>query len=161
MEWANVALLAVVLLWWLPAQRGLDQPQDTWLRLLAYLPVAALLLVGGWYWHRKLHQLRDGRPMESAMRVLDVLDRVLLRTLLVCSALIVAAWVVWAGTTTDRVWATGFVLFSWAEFVNYFRVQLMHDTRSDLKRLVATRRLRASWLAADLAEYRQVRRQAR
>jgi hypothetical protein len=48
----------------------------------------------------------------------------------------------------------GLLGFAWLEYVNYFRVQLMHDTRSDLRRLVRTRRLRRSWLATDLAGWR-------
>lgn len=157
LEWANAGWLAVILLWWLPARRGLRHPDDTWLRLLGYLPVAALLVVGGWYWHRKLHQLRDGRSMDDALASFDLLDRLLPRVFVLLTLALIGAWIVAAGTTGDRVWATGFLAFAWAEFVNYFRLQLMHDTRSDLRRLAATRRLRRSWLASDLAAWRRAR----
>jgi hypothetical protein len=154
LEWVNVVWLAIVLLWVLPAQRGLAIPAETWLRTLAYLPVAVLLVVGGWYWHRKLQQLRDGRPMGDALRRLDRLDRWLRRMLVVASI----GWVVGLGlgasTVTDRWWAAALLAFAWAEYVNYFRLQLMHDTRSDLRRLWETRRLRRSWLASDLAQWR-------
>lgn len=160
LEWINVVWLAVVLLWWLPAGRDVAIPAETWQRTLAYLPVAAILLVGGWYWHRKLQQLRAGRPLDDALAVLDRLDRILLRLLVVVSGAVAVSWLTGTGTVTDRAWASGLVLFAWAEHVNYFRVQLMHDTRSDLRRLRRTRRLRPSWLASDLAAWRAARRTA-
>jgi hypothetical protein len=43
LEWANIGLLGVVLLWWLPAAQGIAVPVDTWQRTAAYLPVAGLL----------------------------------------------------------------------------------------------------------------------
>jgi hypothetical protein len=98
--------------------------------------------------------LGSSRRPVAALGILDLLDRVLLRALVLCSVALLSAWVVWAGRTTDRVWATGLAAFAWAEFVNYFHVRLMHDTRSDLKRLAATRKFRRSWLATDLAVWR-------
>jgi hypothetical protein len=158
LEWVNVAWLAVVLLWWLPAQRGVPIPGQTWQRTVAYLPVAGLLLLGGWYWHRKLQQRRGRRPLDDALPVLDRLERISARVLVAATVAVAASWLTWTGTTTDRAWATGLVLFAVAEHVNYFRVHLMHDTRSDLRRLRTTRRLRRSWLAADLAAWRGVSR---
>ncbi|MFO7962064.1 MAG: hypothetical protein R6U94_14080 [Nitriliruptoraceae bacterium] len=154
LEWCNIPFLAVVLLWWVPAAGGRAIPTDTWVRTLAFLPVAGLLLVGGWYWHRKLLQLRHGRAIDSALAILDRLDRWLPWLLTAWSLALVGAWLVRLGTATDRWWAAGFLAFAWAEFINYFRVQLMHDTRSDLERLITTRRLRRSWLATDLAGWR-------
>lgn len=146
--------LAVVLLWWVPAGRGTDIPGRTWQRMLAYVAVATLLVIGGWYWHRKLQQLRHERSIDDALPILDRLDRGLRRGLLVASLAGLASWLVGVGDLVDRVWATGFLAMAWAEYVNYFRVQLMHDTRSDLRRLWRTRRLRPSWLASDLAAWR-------
>lgn len=146
--------LALVLLWWLPSQRGLAIPAATWQRVLAYVPVAAMLAVGGWYWHRKLQQLSRGRALDDALVVLDRLDRVLPWLLITITGAGVWSWISRTGSVTDRSWATALLAMAWAEYVNYFRVQLMHDTRSDLRRLRRTRRLRRSWLASDLAAWR-------
>lgn len=156
-EWCNIPLMAAVLLWWVPAAGGRAIPADTWLRTVAFLPVGGLLLVGGWYWHRKLLELRQRRGIDSALAVLDRLDRWLPWVLTGWSVALVAAWLVRLGTATDRWWAAGLLALAWAEFINYFRVQLMHDTRSDLQRLLTTRRLRRSWLATDLDRWRATR----
>lgn len=155
-EWVNVPLLGVLLLWLLPVRRGLAIPGQTWQRTVAYLPVAGLLIAGGWYWHRKLQQVQDGRPIDDAMPMLDRFERVSRWSLRVASVVLVLSWLTWVGATTDRVWATVLLLLAWAEHVNYFRFQLMHDTRPDLRRLLRTRRLRPSRLAADLARWRTV-----
>jgi hypothetical protein len=157
LEWCNVGWLALVVLLLLPAQQEVAIPGQTWQRTLAYLPVAAVLVVGGWYWHRKLQQLRGRRPIDDALPVLDRLDRALLWGLRVATLGVAVSLVASVGTVTDRAWATGLVAFAWLEYVNYFRVQLMHDTRSDLRRLWRTRRLRPSWLATDLARWRSTR----
>lgn len=154
LEWANVVWLALLLLWWLPVQLGEPMPDGVWQRTLAYVPVASLLLVGGWYWHRKLQQLRQERPLDDALRILDHLARVLPWALGVATGAILLSWLSRAGYATDRAWATGMIVFAWAEYVNYFKVQLMHDTRSDLRRLRRTRKLRQSWLAHDIAAWR-------
>lgn len=154
LEWANVPFLGVLLLWWLPAESDLAVPADTWLRTAAFVPVGGLLLVGGWYWHRKLGELRDGRPLDDALPAFDRLDRWSPWLLGAAIVGLVAAATVGVGRVTDRWWAAGLLLFAVAEFVNYFRWQLMHDTASDLERLRATRRLRRSWLHDDPARWR-------
>jgi hypothetical protein len=153
LEWVNIAWLAVVLLWWAPSWQHAAIPADTWQRTVAFLPVAGLLAVGGWYWHRKLQQLRDARPLGDAMPVLQRAGRHARRVLMALTVAMAVSWVTTAGSAADRAWATLLILFGWAEYVNYFHVQLMHDTRSDLARLRRTRRLRRSWLANDLAEW--------
>ena len=154
LEWFNVVWLALILLWWLPVNSGQPIPDGVWQRMVAYLPVAWMLLIGGWYWHRKLHQLRWQRPLGDALRILDRFARVLPWTLAVASAALLWSWISRTGYTTDRVWATGMLVFAWLEYINYFKLQLMHDTRSDLRRLRRTRRLRQSWLARELAARR-------
>jgi hypothetical protein len=158
LEWVNIAWLAVLLLWWAPGWQQAPVPVGTWQRTLAFLPVAGLLAVGGWYWHRKLQQLRDGRPLEDAMPVLHRVCRYARRTLTAMTIAMAVSWVADVGATADRAWATLFILFAWAEYFNYFHVQLMHDTRSDLARLRRTRRLRRSWLASDLAAWQEISR---
>lgn len=157
LEWFNVPFLILLLstTW---SDRSLP---STWQRLIAYLLVAALLVVGGWYWHVKLRQVRDGRPIERHLGRLATFERLALATLAVGSLALTASWVWAVGTLADRTWATGFIVFAWAEYVNYFRVQLMHDTMRDLRRLFRTWRLRRSALAADLAAWRGRGRRSR
>jgi hypothetical protein len=75
---------------------------------------------------------------------------------LLSAAVVVLVWsfVTRIGVATDRWWATGVLVLGWLEYVNYFRLQLMHDTVGDVRRLVRTRRLRPSALARDLARHR-------
>ena len=156
LEWINIAWLAMLLLWWAPGWQQAPVPAGTWQRTLAFIPVAGLLAVGGWYWHRKLQQLRDHRSLQDAMPVLQRAGRYARRTL---TAAMVVSWTAAVGAAADRAWATLLILFAWAEYLNYFHVQLMHDTRSDLSRLRRTRRLRRSWLASDLGEWQKSSRQ--
>jgi hypothetical protein len=158
LEWINIVWLAALLLWWAPGWQQAPVPAATWQRTLAFLPVAGLLAVGGWYWHRKLQQLRDGRPLEDAMPVLHRARRDARRTLTALTMAMAVSWVAAVGGTADRAWATLLILLAWAEYSNYFHVQLMHDTRSDLARLRRTRRLRRSWLASDLAAWQETSR---
>lgn len=150
LEWFNVPLLGLVLLWYVPAQRDETVFADTWQRTLAFLPVAGLLIAGGWYWHRKLHQLRNRRPLEDALVVLDHAGRAARAALSLLTALLAASWVMAAGRLADRGWATALVVMGWLEYVNYFRVQLMHDTRADIRRLAQRGRFRRSALRRDL-----------
>jgi hypothetical protein len=113
-----------------------------------------LLVAGGWYWHRKLQQLRDGRELDDALAVLDRVGRVVPWVVQLGVATVAVSWLGGFATVTDRWCAVGLLVFAWLGHVNYFRVQLMHDTRSDLRRLVRTRRLRPSWLASDLRSWR-------
>ena len=155
LEWLNIAWLAVLVLWWAPAWQHAPVPVGTWQRTVAFLPVAGLLAVGGWYWHRKLRQLRDGRPLDDALPMLQRVGRRARRLLTVLTVAMGLSWMTATGSTADRSWATLLLLFAWAEYINYFHVQLMHDTRSDVARLCRTRRLRCSWLANDLAEWQE------
>jgi len=147
LEWFNAPFLILALStsW---SDRSLS---STWQRLIAYLLVAALLMVGGWFWHVKLAQVRDGRPIERHLRRLALIGRLAVAALALGSLALTASWVWSVGTLADRAWASGFTVFAWAEWVNYFRVQIMHDTIRDLRRLLRTRRLRKSVLAVDLA----------
>lgn len=157
MEWFNVPFLMAVLssLW---SDRALDA---IWQRLAAYALAAGLLGVGGWYWHLKMLQIRDGRPIDPNLRQFDLVDRFAPAVLAAASLALVGSWLGGIGFTADRGWATGFLLLAWAEYVNYFKVQLMHDTRSDWGRLMRTSRLRRSWLASDLGQWRACRRSVR
>jgi hypothetical protein len=150
LEWGNIALLGVVLLVYVPLRLGERVPIETWLRSVTYLPVAALLAVGGWYWHRKLRRLQgDHRAVTTALPLLAQAGRAAVILLTAESVLLALAWPVGASTVADRVWATGFVVFGWLEYVNYFHWQLMYDTRADVRRFVH-RGVRRSALRRDL-----------
>lgn len=146
MEWFNIPFLILVLyLAWS------DTSMDAlWQRLTAYALAASLLSVGGWYWHLKVAQLGRGQSIESQLMTLARIGLVAPVILGVASVALAASWVAGVGQTADRGWATGFLVLAWAEYVNYFHYQLMHDTRSDLERLKRTGKVRRSWLAADL-----------
>jgi hypothetical protein len=66
------------------------------------------------------------------------------------TVLIGDSWSTGTGSAADRGWATGLHVLGWLEFVNYCRVQLMHETRADLHWLWHHRRLRPSALRRDL-----------
>lgn len=119
-----------------------------------------VLLEGGSYWWLKLRQLKAGSPVPAGLglfRVLSTVNVVLLTGGIVCLGVSFA--VAGAGTS---VWP-GLALWVVAtlEHVNYFYVQLMHDTRADLSRLVTTGRPRRSHLARDLARQRLQRTHSR
>ena len=151
LELFNVVFLAAVLLWWVPRRADETIPADTWQRSVAYLPMAALLVAGGWYWHLKLRAITgDREPLRRALGPLGVIGRLAVAVLAAGTVLAIASWVTGTGNPADRVWATGLVAFGWLEYVNYFQWQLMHDTRADLRRLAHDRRLRRSMLRRDL-----------
>ncbi|GAB7040692.1 MULTISPECIES: hypothetical protein [Catenuloplanes] len=106
--------------------------------LVGFALFALLLVQGAAYWLAKLRQ--TGRTVPGL--------RFFRAARLVNPALLVAGLLVTAGT---RAWpGLFFAVFAVLEHVNYFHVQLMHDTRADLRRL--TRHgLRRSHLARDLA----------
>ncbi|MER7128156.1 hypothetical protein ABT338_04230, partial [Streptosporangium saharense] len=71
---------------------------------------------------------------------------------LLAGGAVVAGTGIAGGASGTQVWpGPALWVFAVLEHVNYFHVQLMHDTRADLARLVRTRRLRRSHLARDLA----------
>jgi hypothetical protein len=154
LEWVNIGWLGAVLLVLTPGSAGSAIPSETWQRSLAFVPLALLLLLGGWYWHRRLLRVTDGTPLGPALPALDRGIRGVRVLLLVLSLALVVSWATRTGATVDRAWATFLLAFAWGEYVNYVHVQLMYDTRHDLRRLRRTRRLRPAQLGRDLARYR-------
>lgn len=108
---------------------------------------ALLLVQGAAYWAAKTRQLRaHARHPEGlrALRAARAVDPGLLAAGLLFTGFAVAAgpgWASWPGF--------GFAAFAVLEYVNYFHVQLMHDTAADLKRLGRVG-FRRSHLARDL-----------
>jgi hypothetical protein len=109
---------------------------------------ALLLIEGAAYWAAKLHQISVRRrrlPALAAFRAARIINPLLLAAGLVATA---PATVTDPGRTS---WpGLAFVLFAVLEHVNYFYVQLMHDTPADLRRLLSSG-LHASHLSGDLA----------
>lgn len=106
--------------------------------LLGYAMFALLLVQGAAYWIAKLRQTGRTLPARGLFRAARAIN----------PALLLAALAVTLGT---RSWlGAAFTVFAVLEHVNYFHIQLMHDTRADARRLL-TRGLRRSRLSRDLA----------
>jgi hypothetical protein len=118
-----------------------------------YALLAALLLTGSAYWAVKLRQLRLRLPTPPLIGLFRRLRPA-------CAAALAAGAVVLGAAVARRPEAAevtpGLLLYglAWAEYVNYFHRQLMHDTRADWRRLLATRRPRRSHLHEDLRAHR-------
>lgn len=116
--------------------------------LIGFTLFALLLVQGAAYWIVKLHQLSVGRghlPAVGAFRAARIINPVLLAGGLVAIGLAAAT------NPGLRSWpGLAFALFAVLEYVNYFHVQLMHDTAADLRRLRSVG-LRTSHLARDIA----------
>ncbi len=124
---------------------------DWALRLPPAVLVGLMLLQGAGYWHLKLLSMQSRqplpgyfRPLYGSLRTADLIALVVLTIWLAVAALRGAA-------KTDLAWAAGILVFAVLEYVNYFGVQLMHDTAADLNYLRRHRRLRRAALATDLA----------
>lgn len=142
LEAANVLLLPVALLVLLemPASAG---------NVAGLALTLTILVEGSAYWALKYRQLtrRDRAP--AGLGIFRWLGRLNVVALGVGLIIVIAGVVASPGT---RSWP-GLALwaFAVAEHVNYFHVQLMHDTRADITRLLRNRRLRTASLARDLA----------
>jgi hypothetical protein len=119
--------------------------------LIGFGLFALLLIEGAAYWVAKQHQISVGRrhlPALAAFRAARIVNPLLLAAGLVAigrAAAMDPGRACWPGLA--------FALFAVLEHVNYFHVQLMHDTPADLRRLRSVG-LRASHLARDLARVR-------
>ncbi|MFW5416430.1 hypothetical protein J0910_07390 [Nocardiopsis sp. CNT-189] len=136
---------AVALLWEMP----LTAANAAGLGLLFLL-----IAEGGAYWRAKARQLARDLPLPEGMPVFAALKRANLVLFAAAAAAIAAALA--GGDTGTRVWPGVLLwLFALVEQVNYFHVQLSHDNRADLARLLRTRRLHRSHLARDLDRARR------
>jgi hypothetical protein len=143
LELVNIPLFAAVLflLLGVPASPA---------NLVGFALFALLLAEGGAYWWVKVRQLRARARCPAGTALFRALRRANIALLLAGGAVVAAALV--ADAPWTRVWpGLGLWLFALLEHVNYFHVQLSHQTRADLARLVRTRRLRRSHLSRDMA----------
>ncbi|PSK98947.1 hypothetical protein CLV63_104171 [Murinocardiopsis flavida] len=142
LEFVNIALIAWVLV-------GVLRMPVTAANLAGLALVLVVLAEGGAYWWVKSVQLAAGAAAPAGMGVFRVLDRVNV-VVLAGGAAVVGAGAVESGGGAG-VWpGAALWVFAVLEQVNYFHVQLSHDTRADLSRLVRSRRLRRSHLRRDL-----------
>jgi hypothetical protein len=122
--------------------------------VLACLPMCGLLLLGGFYWRAKLHQL-DGRR--------DTLDRVLrqarhwqaplLATSVMAALLAIASWLLpeLAASKGERWAISAAAALAALEYINYNHRQLQHfDHPADFRRLITGRGFQPSQLAKDM-----------
>ncbi|MEV3987103.1 hypothetical protein [Nonomuraea sp. NPDC049758] len=112
--------------------------------------VLLVLAEGGVYWWLKFAQLSSRAPVPAGMAMYRLISRINVG-LLAAGAVVVGACLV-MGASGSQVWpGAALWVFALLEHVNYFHLQLMHDTRADLGHLVRTGRLRRSHLALDMA----------
>lgn len=131
--------------------QGSGAAVDWALRLPPMALVGLMLLQGAWYWHLKLLSVQSRQPLPVYFRPLYVGLRRADLLALVALAIWLAAHALRSGATVDLAWAGALWAFAVLEYVNYFAVQLMHDTSADFEHLRRNRRLRRAALASDLA----------
>lgn len=113
--------------------------------------VSSLLIQGGVYWHLKLRSLGTRTPVAAGhLLAFQRLGRANVAALTLATLGISLAGLFRLVTPQDAWWGLFLTGFAWLEFVNYYRVQLTHDTRRDLAYLRRWRRLRPAPLATDL-----------
>ncbi|MBB6121767.1 hypothetical protein [Nocardiopsis algeriensis] len=146
LELVNIPLFAFVLF-------GLLDVPPSAANLAGFGLFALLLVEGSAYWWLKLRQLRTGTPLPAGTGVFRVLLRVNVALLAAGGALVL--WQLSGGARWIQVLpGLGLWLFAILEHVNYFHVQLMHDTRADLSRLLRSG-LHRSHLWRDMDRHRR------
>jgi hypothetical protein len=125
--------------------------------VLGLVACSLVLTEGALYWWARYDELvrRDRGRLEWTIVLLDRAQRLNVVVLAV-AALAQGGWLL-ARRSIDQDGVLGGALLALAvlEHINYFHVQLMHDTRADLRRLWRARRLRRSHLARDLDRHRR------
>lgn len=146
-EGANAFLVPVLAVWLSKGE----------LSLITLIPLAGsvlLLLIGTLYWRGKARQLRG--EQEGFIRLLQALRALRAPALILClagAAAAIAGGIMpgWSAGPADRFWAILCAVLAGLEYVNYYHRQLQHfDNMDDLKRLLAGKGFRRSWLARDL-----------
>jgi hypothetical protein len=142
LEFANVIIISAALL-------GVLRMPPTVSNLTGLALVTVFLVEGGVYWWLKARQLVAGASSPAGMAAFRTLRPVNVGLLAVGAVVLAVDSMV--GGVGVRTWpGVALWIFALLEYVNYFHVQLMHDTRADLARLFA-RGLRRSHLARDLS----------
>lgn len=137
LELANIPLQAVIWFRWI----GLPV---TWTNLAGFALIALMLVQGAAYWFAKVRQVGASLP---GIRWFLLARRVDVPILAAGTA--GAALMVVRNPGVDTIPGLCFALFAWLEYINYFHMQLMYDTRADLASLFR-RGFRRAHLARDL-----------
>jgi hypothetical protein len=149
MEAANVLIVPLFVV-------AVSQARLGWITLAPMAATMLLLVIGALYWRGKVQQLRgQGAGFPALLRRIAAWRRPALALTLAGCATALAGWLVpgWAVGMADRYAATGCAVLAVLEYVNYYHRQLQHfDNRADLRRLLAGKGFRKSWLARDLEE---------
>ena len=129
-----------------------------WLSWCAFVPMCALLLVGGLYWRGKLKALgRRQAELVGALKLAGTLQGALLAASVGAFGAALASWAVpsLSVSLADRTIATVSATLAVLEYVNYYHRQLQHfDHGADFRRLVRGAGFRRSQMSVDLARYR-------
>ncbi|GIH03002.1 hypothetical protein Rhe02_10690 [Rhizocola hellebori] len=142
LELVNIPLWALV--WF-----GVVGLPATAANLVGFAAFALLLVQGGVYWLLKLAQLRARRRSLAGAEVFRMLR--IANVPLLAAALAFTGYAVVAEPGRGSWLGAGLAALAVLEHVNYFHIQLMHDTLADMRRF-GTRGLRRSHLARDLAQ---------
>lgn len=147
LELLNVALLPLALAWLWHTRGG----EGFAGRAVALALVCWLLVQGGVYWHLKLRSVSQRTPIARfILRRYQWLKRTNLVLLLGASigfpSGLALGWI----APEDALWALALTAFAWLEYLNYYHIQLAHDTARDLSYLRRWKRLRTAPLAEDL-----------
>lgn len=136
-----------------------DAEDQTFVARTASMALVGFLLIqGSVYWHLKLCSLQTHTPIANRhLLVFYQLKRVNVVALCLTALGIILAGLSGAVTPQDAWWGLSLTFFAWLEFVNYYFVQLMHDTRRDLAYLRRWKRLRLAPLATDLRQAHLIR----
>ena len=123
-----------------------------WLiRVPALVMVSLILAQGTAYWHLKLRSVRTRAPLPTWFCGAFRRSRTAAAAGLLASAVVlIGSHALGKGSTLDFVWGWGLLTFATLEYVNYFHVQLMHDSFADWRYLGRHRRLREAPLRTDL-----------
>lgn len=149
LELLNVALLPLALAWLWHA-RGDEGFAG---RSVALALVCWLLVQSGVYWHLKLRSVSQRTPIARfILRRYRWLKRANLGLLSGASVGFPSGLGLGWIAPGDALWALGLAAFAWLDYLNYYHIQLAHDTARALSYLCRWRRLRTAPLAEDLRQ---------
>lgn len=139
-------------------------PRHGWLLTYCILLVAMILFQGAWYWKLRLREL-ESHSDTPASEWLRFTKWKRWNVILLTIAPLVAAlqWLLSGGRFAPEahfLWSAAALVFAVLEHVNYYHVQLTHDTMPDLRRLFRERRLKEAQLAKDLRIFHRDRKRA-
>lgn len=158
MEVGNAVLVPAFLIYF---SYLLSQPPG-WVSYVCFVPMILLLLVGGFYWRGKYHQLKgDTGPLEGALKFAHMCERPLLLMLIVQTGLLLMIWLPFGPTSylTDKVVASIALSLAVLEHINYYHRQLQHfDNGADFQRFLSGKGFRPAQMAVDLKRRRAMRR---